>query len=100
MGLGDPSSGVLAQHYFHFSNDLFGDPIDPKRGGPGRPRHMPTAAQRQLVRDMHAEGRSQTEIAQAIGITCPTLLLNYFAELESSSQAWRRRGQKLREGNN
>lgn len=71
--------------------DLFGDPIDPRRGLSGRPRHMPTAAHRALVRELRAEGKPQVAIAQALGITVPTLQLNYPKELNSTSQAWHKR---------
>lgn len=71
--------------------DLFGNPVDPRRGLPGRPRHMPSAELRQLVRAMRMQGHPQDTIANALGITSRTLRLNYYQELGSSSQAWRRR---------
>jgi len=70
-----------------FARDLFGQPIDTGRGKRGRPRHIPTTADRALVGRLHGEGQSQTRIAAALGITVPTLLLNYPDELQSKSQA-------------
>ena len=72
------------------SLDLFGEPVAPKRGA-GRPRHTPTAATRQKVEELHRAGAKQPAIATALGITVPTLTLNYPSELESNSQAWRAR---------
>lgn len=74
--------------------DLFGNPIDPGFGRRGRPRHMPNAQLRQWVRAMRAEGMSQPAIARAVGITEPTLRLNYHEELQSTSRAWRRRAER------
>lgn len=67
--------------------DLFGEPIDPRRGLRGRPRHMPTPQLRALVARLHAMGFNQLTIAKTIGITAPTLRLNYAAELNSTSRA-------------
>jgi hypothetical protein len=75
------------------SLDLFGDPVLPPRGC-GRPRHAPTAELRAKVAQLHREGLSQPKIALAIGITIPTLVLNYPSELESSSRAAARRIQR------
>lgn len=71
--------------------DLFGEPIDPRRGLTGRPRHMPTEALRRQVRALRQAGLSHDAIAAQIGITGPTLRLNYPDELGSSSQVWKRR---------
>lgn len=70
--------------------DLFGHPLDIPRRGPGRPRHVPTPELRATVRALRAEGASQPTICAAIGITGPTLVLHYYEELGSRSQAWRR----------
>lgn len=74
----------------YFPRDLFGDPVPVKRGA-GRPRHVPSDATRAKVRELHHAGEKQPAIAAALGITVPTLTLNYPAELGSSSQAWRTR---------
>lgn len=75
--------------------DLFGEPLFVPRPQ-GRPRHVPTEATRQRVRELHGEGLPQMAIAQAIGLTVPTMLLNYHRELESTSQVWRRRAERDR----
>ena len=71
--------------------DLFGQPVEPRSSQPGRPRHLPTPANRALVAEMHQGGATQAAIAEALRITMPTLRLNYPVELESSSTVWRRR---------
>ena len=76
--------------------DLFGEPIDPRRGWQGRPRHRPTEATRATVAELHGEGLDQLAIAKALGITAPTLRLNYPTELGSTSQVWRRRAERDR----
>lgn len=77
--------------------DLFGEPVDPRRGQVGRPRHMPSDPRRAKVAELHAAGFSHLEIAAALGITAPTLRLNYPAELNSRSQTWRRQLERDRE---
>lgn len=64
--------------------DLFGDPVDPRHGLPGRPRHMATADNRARVAAMAAANQAQPMIAAALGITVPTLTLHYRAELADS----------------
>lgn len=76
--------------------DLFGNPVPPNWGQKGRPRFMPTAADRRLVRRLHREGLSQLDIAAALGITGPTLRLNFRAELQSNSQTGARRARRDR----
>lgn len=88
---GDAANNAAAENFRPLlSLDLFGDPVPPRRGA-GRPRHAPTEATRAKVRELHRAGWKQPAIASALGITVPTLTLNYPAELESSSQAWRTR---------
>lgn len=70
--------------------DLFGF-VPPSARKRGRPRYVPSAADRALVLQLHHDGASQPVIARALGITEPTLRLNYHSELGSTSQAWRRR---------
>ena len=74
--------------------DLFGNPLDPQYGLPGRPRHKPTAETRRTVRAMRSDGLGHEAIALALGITSKTLRLNYPEELGSTSLAWRRRVQQ------
>lgn len=78
--------------------DLFGEPVRPGFGQRGRPRHMPTPATRARVIELRSEGLSHLSIAAALGITHPTLVLNYPAELGSASQAWRRRADRDQNG--
>ena len=69
--------------------DLFGVPLDPHHGRKGRPRHKPTDAMRQWVRELRERGATLPEIAAALHITEPTLALHYRAEV-----GWRRRRQE------
>ena len=77
-----------------FQIDLFGLPVDPGQGKRGRPRYVPTDDDRQRVGAMHAAGADQQTIAQALGVTCPTLRLNYAAELGSKSKTGARRDKR------
>lgn len=79
--------------------DLFGEPIVSNPNRMGRPPHLPTIRTRKQVSDMRAEGRTQPEIAKVIGISLPTLRLNYPNELGSSSQTWRGRASNSGERN-
>lgn len=95
------TSGIWGGNLFDFADwrlamdfDLFGFPIRPGHGCRGRPRHMPSHAQRQLVRQLHTNGLAQPAIAKALGITVPTLLLNYPIELESKSRTGARRAEQ------
>lgn len=92
------TSGDLISFLEHFApieqnldRDLFGLAIRPGAGKPGRPVHMPSPETRRTVRDLRAAGALQLEIAKALGISLPTLRLNYAIELQSTSQTWRRR---------
>lgn len=91
-GLRGAGNSLLGREFL-VRHDLFGHPVDPQYGLPGRPRHLPTDATRQAVRAMRAQGLGQEPIAQALGITSKTLRLNYPEELGSTSQTWRRRAQ-------
>gem|GEM_PF-2448126 len=82
--------GSMAAPDNKFTLDLLGDPADPNKGASGRPRHVATAALRQRVAQLRARGMGQDAIADAIGITAPTLRLHYRDELGSKSNAWRR----------
>lgn len=85
------AASEISQNKFASAVDLFGEPILPSLGRPGRPRHMPTEASRQQVRALRRLGNTQLEIAASIGITHPTLLLNYADELGSKSTTAQRR---------
>lgn len=83
-------------HFLYFSgSDLFGEPW-PQPPRRGRPRHEPTARSRAKVRRMTANGSTQVEIGRALGVSLPTLRLNYPAELQSKSQTGARRDQRDR----
>lgn len=68
--------------------DLFGCPVEHRLG---RPRHLPSEASRALVAKLREGGATQVEIAEVIGLSLPTLRLNYPTELGSGSSTWRRR---------
>lgn|GEM_PF-6241746 len=81
-----------------FPLDMFGQPVPPRRG-PGRPRHLPTSESRALVERLRGAGVEQAEIAEALGVSLPTLRLNYPIELQSQSQTGARRDQRDRRKN-
>lgn len=96
MSAGAAKSGAERRLNYRINErglDLFGEPLIEPRGQ-GRPRHVPTEATRQRVRELRGEGLAQLAIARAIGLTVPTLILNYHLELGSSSRVWRRRAQR------
>ena len=76
--------------YPEFDRDIFGYPVDRRRGCRGRPRHFATPELRARVQALRKEGLTLPKIAVVIGITVPTLLLHYPTELGSRSQVWRR----------
>lgn len=92
---GEPASGDELISVFPL--DLFGEPIRSRAGLPGRPRHVPTAALRQRVSELRGQGLDHHAIAGAIGLTAPTLRLNYAAELGSTSITGCRRAQRDQE---
>lgn len=51
--------------------------------GPGRPPHEPTEETREIVVAMVARGDGHAEIAEAIGVSEPTLLKHYEEELDT-----------------
>jgi hypothetical protein len=61
--------------------DLWGDPIPPKPEKRGRPTHVVTEEKRLRVAVLRAYNLSQPEIAEAMGISVPTLRKNYLREL-------------------
>ncbi len=70
--------------------DLFGLPIRPGHGQRGRPRHVPTPELRARVIDLREAGAGQAAIAEALGVTIPTLRLHYPAETGTKSRAWQK----------
>ncbi len=73
-----------------FEVDLLGDPIPEGHGGRGRPPHMPTDEKRRLVMTLLAFGKTQDQIAAALGITAPTLRKNYKSQLKVCEEARQR----------
>ena len=67
--------------------DLLGDPIPDGWGGRGRPPHIPTTENRNKVIVLQAVGRTDDEIAAALGISKPTLRKHYFSEMKSRTAA-------------
>ena len=63
--------------------DLFGDPIPEGFGKRGRPQHVATDRNRNKVMMLLAVGWAPKRIADALGITTPTLRKHYFFELRS-----------------
>ncbi|WAJ29317.1 hypothetical protein [Antarcticirhabdus aurantiaca] len=62
--------------------DLLGDPIPEGRGKRGRPEHIPTIANRTLVVQLLAFGWEDGRIANALGVSRPTLRKHYRRELK------------------
>jgi len=91
---GDPvASELRAKMPDYLPRDLFGELVSVKPKKRGRPRHVPSSWSRALVTHMRIDGCAQPEIAKALGLTIPTLVMNYHTELKSTSQVWRRRDQ-------
>jgi predicted transcriptional regulator len=67
--------------------DLLGDPIPEGWGKRGRPPHTPDDKKRLKVKLLRAIGRTNDEIAAALGITEKTLRKHYFRELGSRDEA-------------
>ena len=67
--------------------DLLGDPIPEGFGKRGRPPHVPDDKKRIKVKLLLAVGRTDAEIARALGITDKTLSKYYFRELRSRDDA-------------
>ena len=80
--------------FLYFSPlDMFGEPW-PEPPRVGRPRHEPTRKSRALVKRMRERGCEQVEIAKRLGISLPTLRLNYAKQLGSRSKAGQQRAQR------
>ena len=61
--------------------DLFGEAIRPRRSV-GRPTHAPTEQLHQRVRELQADGLTQYQIADAIGVSRTTLYQHYRLDLD------------------
>lgn len=68
---------TLARYYF--------SEISLRPGQPGRRCHAATADRKQLVASLAGAGQSQPKIAKALGISIPTLIRHYRAELDAAS---------------
>lgn len=62
--------------------DLLGDPIPENRGKRGRPAHIPTRKNRNKVMMLLAMGWTDQGVANALGVSIPTLNKHYFRELK------------------
>ncbi len=62
--------------------DLWGDPIPPRAEKRGRPTHEVTEEKRNRIAVLRSLNWTHSRIAEAIGISEPTLRKNYFRELE------------------
>ena len=66
--------------------DLFGLPVLPEKGR-GRPAHVWTRENSDLISLLFACGRSPTEVAHVLGITKPTFYKHYFNEISRAGLA-------------
>ena len=65
-----------------FPTDLLGHPVPANKGAKARPQHAPTAENLEKAMLLYATGRTDAEVAAAIGITPPTLRRHYFSSPE------------------
>lgn len=70
--------------------DLFGYPVDPKTGKPGRPSKRPSAKDRNVIKGMLAEGKTVAEMCCVTGLSEPTFRKYFLTELQQR-HAWRLR---------
>lgn len=66
---------------------LFGWPVAEPRERAGRPEHVPTEENRNKIMMLLVFGLTNKEIAQAIGISQPTLRKHYLQQLAERSRA-------------
>lgn len=62
--------------------DLFGDPWTPPKDPRGRKRHKRIPQLAEKIAVLRAQGASQEEIADAVGLSVPTLTKYYLRELD------------------
>lgn len=71
--------------------DLLGERPEPVRQRGGVPRHVPTAETMLKVNELRAEGKTQVDIARALGISVNTLARHYFPSKVAHPPMGRRR---------
>jgi hypothetical protein len=80
---GCPEPGSHAVFFFAMMIfDLFGDPVSANHGGRGRPAHVPTQQNRNLVSMLAARRWPNERIAGVFRITLPTFRKHYFSEMK------------------
>lgn len=67
--------------------DLFGDPVQPRREGRGRPEHVWSRENSNKVLLAFARGMTVKEAATAIGVSVPTLRKHYSSEVAQRDAA-------------
>lgn len=67
--------------------DLFGDPVPANHGRRGRPAHAPSRSTRDKVSLLLAMGWANPRVANALGVSLPTLRRYYGAELKVALMA-------------
>lgn len=67
--------------------DLFGDPVQPRREGRGRPEHVWSRENSNKVLLAFAAHRSVKDAADAIGVSVPTLRKHYSSEVAQRGKA-------------
>jgi hypothetical protein len=67
--------------------DLFGDPVQSREKGRGRPAHQWTLENSNRVLLMFAAGATPKQAATAIGVSVPTLRQHYFFEVAQREAA-------------
>jgi regulatory Fis family protein len=77
------------------SNDLFGDPIPTDRGRVGRPRHLVSSRNTRKFIALRDAGWTQAQMAEALGISPPTLRRHYFAGVKRAQGGGARPGAAL-----
>jgi hypothetical protein len=74
------------------SNDLLGDPIPKDRGRLGRQSHLVSSRNIRKFNALRDAGLPQAQIAEALGISAPTLRKHYFTDVKRRSGGGARQG--------
>lgn len=67
--------------------DMFGNPVEPGTGRPGRPRKVATPEDRNKVKMLLAFGWSNERMARTLRMSLPTFRRNFFQELRERDAA-------------